>query len=413
MAWHKLSKKEIQLRVLDALAKNRNYRTTAVLGLPASYLDPEVFPADADFLENAPFARAFMENPNHIGCHTLCKGEPAFEGTHAIERELLEICAVEMFGAQSGEYDGYVASGGTEANIQALWMHRNYFMEQYEAESRHIAVVYSADSHYSFYKGANLLQIQAIEVGVDEVDRKMTPLAFEQALQQVQTQGVRAVIVVFNMGTTMFGSVDDIDLYLPVLKRIGLPYKIHVDGAFGGFVYPFVEKNLSLSFRNPEVGSITIDAHKMLQAPYGTGIFLTRKGTIDYTYTGAASYVSGGDATLVGSRSGANLIAAWMILHSYGYKGWKEKIMQLIQRTNRFCAALDEIGIKYYRNPSMNLVAIPAHQIPQQLVEKYLLVPDTHDGTAHWVKVVVMDHVKEQYLRAFVVDLVQEMAVSQ
>jgi len=412
MTWQKLTKMEIQQRVLDALGKNRNYRSTAVLGLPASYLDPEVFPPDADFLEDAPFARAFMENPNHIGCHTLGEGESAFEGTHALERELLEICAVDMFGADLRAYDGYVASGGTEANIQALWMNRNYFMEQLAAESRHIAVIYSADSHYSFYKGANLLQIQAIEVEVDEKSRQMKLSSFEYALQQAQARGARAIIAVFNMGTTMFGSVDDIDVYLPLIKRTGMPYKVHVDGAFGGFVYPFVSTNQELSFRNPEVGSITIDAHKMLQAPYGTGIFLARKGMVSYTHTGAASYVMGGDATLVGSRSGANLIAAWMILHAYGQTGWKEKVKQLIQRTDRFCSKLNNLGIHFYRNPSMNLVAMKAHHIPTQLVEKYLLVPDAHDDTVQWLKVVVMDHVKEDYLNDFIADLEQEIALN-
>ncbi|MBA4304515.1 MAG: aspartate aminotransferase family protein [Sphingobacteriaceae bacterium] len=405
MAWGKIEKQEIQSRVFAALRKNKNYRTTTVLGLPASYLDAEVFPPDADFLKDAPFAKAFMENPNHIGCHTLVGGESAFEGTHALERELLEICAVDMFGASSHAYDGYVASGGTEANIQALWTNRNYFMEEYGLEAQHIAVLYSADSHYSFYKGSNLLQIQAIEVPVEETTRQMTHATYDRALQEAQSRGVRAIIAIFNMGTTMFGSVDAIDEYIPILKRSGMPYKVHVDGAFGGFVYPFVDTDLRLTFKNQEVGSITIDAHKMLQAPYGTGIFLCRKGMINYTHTGAASYVVGGDATLVGSRSGANLIAAWMILQTYGHDGWKQKVLQLIARTDMLCAALRELGIAFYRNEGMNLVTMHASQIPESLIEKYVLVPDAHDDSARWVKIVVMDHVKNEHIDAFIADL--------
>lgn len=405
MSWVKLSKEEIKRRVLEALGKNKNYREGAVLGLPASYLDPEVFPADSDFLEDAPFARAFMENPNHIGCHTLNGGESAFEGTHALERDLLKICAVDIFGSNEGAYDGYVASGGTEANIQALWMYRNFFMEQYGDESRHIAVLYSADSHYSFYKGANLLQIQALPIQVNEYTRQMEAFAFEKALQEAQARGVRAVVVVFNMGTTMFGSVDQIERYLPLLKRTGMPYKVHIDAAFGGFIYPFVEHNHQLDFRNTEVSSITIDAHKMLQAPYGTGIFLARKGMINYTHTNEASYVLGGDATLVGSRSGANLIAAWMILQTYGYQGWKQKITKLIALTDELCAELNTLGIHYFRNPAMNMVTILSSDIPHELIDKYLLVPDSHDESVRWVKIVVMDHVSANHIQAFIKDL--------
>jgi hypothetical protein len=35
-----------------------------------------------------------------------------------------------FFKAEPGSFDGYIASGGTEANIQALWIYRNYFMNE-------------------------------------------------------------------------------------------------------------------------------------------------------------------------------------------------------------------------------------------------------------------------------------------
>jgi len=405
MSWSALDPKVIQQTVFDALNRNKNYRSSSVLGLPASYLDPLVFPPDAPFLKEAPFAKAFMENPNHIGCHTLVEGESAFEGTHELERELLSICATSIMDAKVGSYDGYVASGGTEANIQALWMYRNMFMEGYGDQARHVGVLYSSDSHYSFYKAANLLQIQAIEIPVDFESRQMSEEAYEQAIRKAQANGVRALVAIFNMGTTMFGSVDDIDKFIPMLKRSGMPYKVHVDGAFGGFVYPFTNHEHRLTFKNPEVSSITIDAHKMLQAPYGTGIFLARKGLIRYTHTQEASYVIGGDATLVGSRSGANLIAAWMILQNYGRSGWQAKIDALISRTDRICEALDGLGVSYFRNPEMNMVTMKIKAIPENLIEKYLLVPDSHDGDAQWVKIVVMDHVSDELVNQFLQDL--------
>lgn len=405
MSWNALDANDIQKRVFDALNRNKNYRSSSVLGLPASYLDPLVFPPDAPFLKEAPFARAFMENPNHIGCHTLVEGESAFEGTHELERELLAICAESIMDAESGLYDGYVASGGTEANIQALWMYRNLFMESYGDQARHVGVLYSADSHYSFYKAANMLQIQAVEVPVDFETRQMSVEAYEQAIRTAQANGVRTLVAIFNMGTTMFGSVDQLDTFVPILKRSGMPYKVHVDGAFGGFVYPFTNQDHRLTFKNQEVSSMTIDAHKMLQAPYGTGIFLARKGLIQFTHTQEASYVIGGDATLVGSRSGANLIAAWMILQNYGRNGWQAKIEGLIRRTDRICSALDSMEVSYFRNPEMNMVTMKIQAIPENLIEKYLLVPDSHDIEAKWVKIVVMDHVSDELVNQFLQDL--------
>jgi len=410
MAWDAKPYAVIKAEVLSALEHNRNYRQVAVFGFPASYLDPEVFPPDAAFLDDAPFARVFMENPNHIGCHTMHTSESAFAGTHALERDLIRICAEEIMGAAAGAYDGYVASGGTEANLQAAWIYRNYFMEHFHSSSQQVGILYSEDSHYSFYKAANVLQITPIQVAVDSETRQMTAEHYANAIRLAQAEGVRHIIAIFNMGTTMFGSVDEMDQLIPLLKSSGMPYKVHVDGAFGGFVYPISTPGNPLTFSNPEVGSITIDAHKMLQAPYGTGIFLARKGLMAYSHTDHASYVEGGDSTLCGSRSGANLVAAWMILQQYGRVGWEQKIQLLLDRTTRICRALDVHQIAYYRNPAMNLITIKATAMPAALAEAFMLVPDVHDH-AQWYKIVVMEHVTEARVDEFLEALDAALAV--
>ncbi len=127
MFWESYSHKQIKEKVFSALDKNLDYREKPVLGLPASYLDSEVFYDDAPFLKDAPFLSALIANPNHIGCHTLNDSEVAFEGTHQIEKELIDICAKQIFDGREEDFDGYVASGGTEANIQALWILKGYY----------------------------------------------------------------------------------------------------------------------------------------------------------------------------------------------------------------------------------------------------------------------------------------------
>jgi glutamate/tyrosine decarboxylase-like PLP-dependent enzyme len=184
---------------------------------------------------------------------------------------------------------------------------------------------------------------------------------------------------------------------------------LHVDGAFGGFIYPVSNTESNVNFSNPYVSSVTLDAHKMLQAPYGTGIFVIRKGLIEYVYTKEAQYVNGMDITLSGSRSGANAVAIWMILMTYGYYGWLEKINTLLYRTDICCNVLTEMGVEYYRNPKMNIVTMKAKYIPALLARKYGLVPDTHDGETGWYKIVVMDHVEIEHLLEFTSELKKEM----
>lgn len=408
--WTKKTQEELKERVFEALKKNVSYSDENILGVPASYLDEKVFNQDAAFLKDAPFLYALTQNPNHIGCHTLGKSEPFFQGTHDIECELINICAVDILKGSYGQQDGYVTSGGTEANIQAIWIYRNYYLQKFSAKLNEIAIVCSEDSHYSMDKASNLLSIAIYRYVVDQDARTVNAALFKQTLKQAVTEGKKYFIVVGNMMTTMFGSVDDITLLIEVLQEEALEFKLHIDGAYGGFYYPFSKENSTLTFQNPHISSFTLDAHKMAQSPYGTGIFLARKGLIQFANTKEASYVEGEDFTLIGSRSGANAIAVWMILSKSGPYGWYEKVFILQKRTEWLCEKLAELNIRYYRNPYSNIVTIKGECLNEKIANKYWLVPDDH-ATPKWFKIVVMEHVTIERLTLFVDDL-RNVAVS-
>ena len=356
MYWKSVDRKELNERVNLALSKNSNYHKNDMLGIPGTYLDRKEFYPDASFLDDAPYLRTLVANPNHIGCHTLKKpGSPIFKGTQAIEKELISICAEEVFGASKNSIDGYVATGGTEANLEAMWIYRNYFKKEYNADLEQIGVLFSEDTHYSITKGCDLLQLNPIMLEVDQSTREIKLDLLQRQLQDAKNAGIKYFIVVLNLSTTMFGSVDEIEPIAELLQQEKLVFKIHLDAAFGGFIYPFTNPNSVHNFKNKLVSSISIDGHKMLQTPYGTGVFLIRKGFMQYVTNTYAQYVPGLDYTLCGSRSGANAIVIWMQLMNYGSKGWTNKMNELIERTNFVCNRLDEMGIEYYRNPFLNM----------------------------------------------------------
>jgi glutamate/tyrosine decarboxylase-like PLP-dependent enzyme len=288
-------------------------------------------------------------------------------------------------------------------------MYRNLFRRAFGASPDEVGLVFSADTHYSVWKAANLLDLRPFAIPVDEASRVMSKESIAVTLDAVQTAGIRFVIAVVNMATTMFGSVDEPAPLVAALRQRRLEFRLHVDAAYGGFIYPFAVSEHSLDFRNPEVSSITMDAHKMLKAPYGTGIFLCRKGLIDEVCTSEASYVHGKDYTICGSRSGANAVAVWILLRDAGSEGLAARCRRLLARTSAFCAQLDGLGVSYYRYPAMNQVAIRGAYIQPSLADKYLLVPDTHDAEPSWWKIVLMDHVRESLLDCFLNDLENEL----
>jgi glutamate/tyrosine decarboxylase-like PLP-dependent enzyme len=390
--WKKLSQDEINTRVFTALSQNVNYQTQHVLGIPASYLDDKVFSQDASFLKDAPFISTLIKNPNHIGCHTLGKSESFFEGTQAIERDLIDICGADILGGELGEFDGYVASGGTEANLQAIWVYRNLFMRENDASLDEICIICSEDSHYSMDKASDVFCIDIVKVKVDFNNRCIITEDLMQKIRNAKDAGKKHFIVVSNMMTTMFGSVDDVDVYSDVLSSCDCDFRIHIDGAYGGFYYPFCNQNNKLTFKNLHISSFTLDAHKMAQAPYGTGIFIIRKGLISYVNTKEASYVEGEDCTLIGSRSGANAIAVWMILVKNGPYGWQEKVFILQKRTEWMCHRLQELGMEYYRHDYSNIITIKSQYLNPKIANEFGLVPDNHHDPK-WYKIVVMEHV--------------------
>ncbi|NLR91609.1 MULTISPECIES: pyridoxal phosphate-dependent decarboxylase family protein [Flammeovirga] len=398
--WKKKSREEIKEIIFNALEENRDYFGDQSLGVPGSHLDSKVFPDDAPFLNDAPFITTLLHNPNHIGCHTQGVSESFFKGTQKIERELIEICGSDILKATPNSIDGYVSAGGTEANMQAIWIYRNYYKEEFQASNNEIAIISSSDSHYSMAKASNILSLSFYRVDVDYNTREITPEAIKATVEQAIKEGKKYFIVIANMMTTMFGSVDKVHLYLEYFKHAKLPFKLHVDGAYGGFFFPFAHKQHALDFRNPDVSSVTLDAHKMLQAPYGTGLFLVRKDWMKYANT-KADYVEGDDFTMIGSRSGANAIAIWMILMTYGPYGMNEKIFILSKRADWFTHKLDELGIEYFRSSQSNIITMKADKIAPEVAQRFGLVPDVHHQP-NWYKVVIMEHVTIEKLEPLV-----------
>lgn len=410
MYWKKLNQNEIKETIFSALTKNSNYRDEIIFGVPGTFLDSEQFYPDAPFLKDSPYLSVLVNNPNHIGCHTLSDEpvEELFAGTHEIEKDLIKLCAEQLFKAEANSVDGYVAPGGTEANIQAMWVYRNYFVKEFGAKIEEIALVYSQDSHYSMPKGGNILNLQSVIVEVDAETRSIKQSDLETKVNQALAKGIKYFIVIANMSTTMFGSVDDVDQLAEYFDSLNVEFKLHIDGAYGGFIYPFTNPNSHYTFQNKHITSFTCDGHKMLQTPYGTGLFLIRKGFMEYVCTDEAQYIPGKDYTICGSRSGANAISIWMVLMTHGSAGWQYKMESLRDRASRICNKLDELGIKYFHNPFINIITIKNGYISKQLAEKYHLVADSYEFEAKWWKIVVMPHVKQGYIDSFLQELEAE-----
>src|SRR2546421_5976946 len=103
----------------------------------------------------------------------------------------------------------------------------------------------------------------------------MDPSALADAVAEDRRAGRRPACVVAAAGTTNTGAVDPLDAIADVAEREGLWF--HVDGAYGGF-FQLTDRGRE-RFRGIErADSITLDPHKCMFLPYGTGALLARDG---------------------------------------------------------------------------------------------------------------------------------------
>ena len=246
-------------------------------------------------IAHAAYALAMWINPNN---HAL-------DGGRATSR--LEVEAVREIAAMFGwtEYLGHLTSGGTFANLEALWV-----AGQLDPGKK---IVASENAHYTHSRISSVLSLPFESIAADARGR-MDLSALETALQ---SGDVGTVVV--TMGTTSAGAVDPLDKILDLQKRH--KFRIHVDAAYGGYfkLLPNLAPDAARAYAYiHEADSIVVDPHKHGLQPYGCGCILFRDPSVGrfykhdspYTYfTSSALHL--GEISLECSRAGAAATALW------------------------------------------------------------------------------------------------------
>jgi tyrosine decarboxylase/aspartate 1-decarboxylase len=319
-----------------------------------------------------------------------------FPGTARLEKE-----TIRMLGSLLSNPDpsGHIVTGGTEANILAMWTAKRL------SKRANCNIIVPASAHCSFDKAADLLGIGLSKARLNS--KYQVDVADVKRLLDTNTVGIVGVA-----GTTSLGVVDPIEELSQLAVENGL--YLHVDAAFGGFVLPFMKdlgyKTPDFDFALPGVCSVTVDPHKMGFAPIPSGGILFRNGNLKQAAAWSIPYLSGGEseqATIVGTRSGASVIAAWAVMKHLGREGYVNIIRRCMRLTLRLAKEIPKIkGMSTVAEPSMNVLGLKSdrfdiHRIAQELRHKGWAV-SLFPGH---IRVVVMPHVHEDHVEKFLGDL--------
>lgn len=246
-----------------------------------------------------------------------------------MEGEVLEWWA-NAFGYDKNCFSGNIVTGGTTANLAALWVAREKKEKELKEKGEWkrglpLYVLKTKRAHYSITKACRILGLIPVNVPTDRF--KTDPKKMERIVERMEaTNNAHQIVAVLGLaGQTETGLIDDMSALSSIAKRHHL--YLHVDAAYGG---PFILSRAGKLLEGiNEADSIATDPHKMLYVPYHAGMVLFRDKNTHYLVNKDAienaTYLpireAYGATRVEGSMGSGGVIATWATMQLLGREG--------------------------------------------------------------------------------------------
>ena len=272
----------------------------------------------------------------------------------------------DLFGMPPAS-QGILTSGGSIANLSAVLAARHALLPP---DFLRGTVYVSEHAHHSVAKAARLAGFPATAVRTVACtpDLRLDPAALRRAVAEDRAAGSSPFLLVASAGTTDTGAVDD----LAALGDVALAERLwyHVDAAYGGF-FQLTARGRARFAGIERADSVTLDPHKGMFLPYGTGCLLVRDGErLRAAHSGtadAAGYLA--EALSVGdvpnfSEYSAELsrdfrgLRVWLPLQLHGVRAFREALDEKLDLAEEAFDALRRVpGLEVPWRPDLSIVA--------------------------------------------------------
>ena len=257
-----------------------------------------------------------------------------------IEKEMISLMNTY---AGYTEGDGIFVSGGSNANLVAMFSARNKVLpesrfEGYDRNEKLTAFV-NEQAHYSFETAANILGIGAKNVIKVKSDKngKLIPEELEKEIVASIQRGEKPFFAAATCATTLLGAYDPIDEMAGICQKYNV--WLHADGSFGGSLilsekYRYMMKGIE------KTDSFAWNPHKLMNIPLVCSALLVKKrGTLQHNITDINTDYIFHDIDAVedlGKKSiqcgrRVDAVKLWFAWKYYGLEGYQKRIDNLIE----------------------------------------------------------------------------------
>ena len=265
------------------------------------------------------------------------------------------------------EAGGILTSGGSLSNLIALVTARVARLPENFLDG---TLYVSEETHLSLFKAARIAGFPEKNLRRIPVDERLRlrPDRLEAAVVQDRAQGLRPFFVVANVGTTNTGAIDPLPEILDIARRHDL--WVHADAAYGGF-FRLVPDGAARMPGLERCDSITLDPHKGLFLPYGTGCLLVRDPeTLRRAHEGGAAYLQDvgvgrglpnfTDLSPELSRDFRGL-RLWLPIQLHGLRAFRDQIQEKLDLARLAHRELkDDTLFEMLDEPQLSIVAFTA-----------------------------------------------------
>ncbi len=243
---------------------------------------------------------------------------------------------------------GTATIGSSEAIMLGLLAHKWSWRERRKSEGKACDkpnIVMGADVHTVWEKFARYFDVELKLIPLKEELYTITADDVAEKIDE-NTIAVGAVI-----GTTFTGQMDPIkeinDMLLDIKNSKGWDIPIHVDGASGGFIAPFLYPDLEWDFRLEQVKSINVSGHKYGLVYPGIGwIIFKDKIDIPKDLVFNINYLGGNmsNYSLNFSKGSSTIIAQYYNFIRLGFNGYRDVMYNMSKNAKYLGDKLSETG---------------------------------------------------------------------